>query len=194
MKTVVDAVNEFKGEWPCDNRSAMIYCKISYAMYKEGDWESFVHDNFSDLNLSYWDSICTVKEFNQCVEEMSNLVPVKPAYTQEMADKGVMPSVGMECEIDGTGVAYVVVLTGDDEGDYILTPKKGDKYWQRSNIQYIKPIDTRTDEEKAIDEACEVINNDKDCTTWNMDINCSVAQKAVIVCMIKAGYKLEVQS
>jgi len=75
----------------------------------------------------------------------------KPVYTQAMCDAGELPSVGVECHIDGTGVIYIIVLTKDSEGDLILTPKEGDKYWQRSNVKYIKPVDTRTDEEKALD-------------------------------------------
>ena len=74
----------------------------------------------------------------------------KPVFTQEMCDNGELPSVGMECFIDGTGVIYIVVLAADNEGDCILTPKGEDgNYWQRSNVKHIKPA--KTDKEKAID-------------------------------------------
>jgi len=105
------------------------------------------------INSESWVKVCTIDEFNQCVEDCSGNFSkgniAKPVYTQAMQEVGILPSVGMECYIDGTLVIYVVVLTGDSEGDFILTPKEGDKYWQRSNVKYIKPIDTRTDTEKC---------------------------------------------
>ena len=78
-----------------------------------------------------------------------------------MSDNGEFPQVGMEVEVDGTGVVYVIVLPKDSEGDFILTPKNGDKYWQRSNVQFIKPIDTRTDKEKAVDDIRKITMPDK---------------------------------
>lgn len=86
---------------------------------------------------------------------------VKPIFTQSMSDNGEFPQVGMEVEVDGTGVVYVIVLPKDSEGDFILTPKNGDKYWQRSNVQFIKPIDTRTDKEKAVDDIRKITMPDK---------------------------------
>jgi len=71
---------------------------------------------------------------------LSTIGADKPVFTQAMKEAGELPSVGMECYIDGTLVIYTIVLVGDSEGDFILTPKEGDKYWQRSNVKYLKPL------------------------------------------------------
>ena len=101
MKTVIDAVNEFKGEWPYHEADNMIYCKLSYSMYKLGAIESYTCDEWSGLNTINWSALCSKDEFNQCVEEMSKaewINPVtSPTYTQAMCDAGELPSAGMEC-------------------------------------------------------------------------------------------------
>ena len=138
MKTVIDAVNEFKGVWPYSNRSAMIYCKVSYAMFKKGSYESFVHDSFSNLNNDNWDSVCTLEEFNQCTNEMSEYKPSNPVYTQAMADNGDLPLVGMECNYETT----FFTLPDSNSGTCKILAYHKDKVWlDMGNIERVINID-----------------------------------------------------
>ena len=67
----------------------------------------------------------------------------KPAYTKAMFDNGVMPLVGMEYE-------HGVVLVGaDKEGMYVIS-EHGISII--AELSAIKPIDTRTDKERAVDD------------------------------------------
>lgn len=109
MKTVINAVNEFKGVWPYSDSLVMYYFSGTngYGYYsKESDYNGV--------------TAFTSEKFNQCVDEMATnhgrhphtyaehkaaqehlygkIKPVAvPTFTQEMADDGVLPSVGMEC-------------------------------------------------------------------------------------------------
>ena len=129
MKTVIDAVNEFKGEWP--HHEPSIIEQIS-----TGNFGSWGEECDHGLNTGNFRFVCTFDKFNKCVEEMTNM-NIKPVYTKEsaaikslehlgytyhdaefwkpplseiglsepiysqaMVDAGVMPSVGMECLIN----------------------------------------------------------------------------------------------
>jgi len=152
MKTLIDAVNEFECDMGCYN---YIFGGTNKNKLNRGVSQL----TLSTINNDSWWELCgrheflaTVAEcetnFGKCKQSYSDykfdyhLSPEPtPAYTQAMADNGVLPSVGIECLIDGTGVVYIVVLPADNEGDLILTPKnEGGNYWQRSNVKYIKPL------------------------------------------------------
>ena len=143
MKTVIDAVNEFKGEFPYLQGGKIIHSKNDNALNV-----GFVEYYGAGLNkaLRNYYFVCTNDEFNECVWWMTNnsgrstfeelrtwqkgikmnnhydaaertllhlgytyaggaefwkpplgKMNVKSVYTQEMADAGVMPGVGMEC-------------------------------------------------------------------------------------------------
>tara|TARA_R110002033_G_scaffold99064_1_gene147396 strand:- start:1915 stop:2556 length:642 start_codon:yes stop_codon:yes gene_type:complete len=138
--------------------------------------------------------ICTVDEFNALVEDMTLGLDVNPVnhghylnyvdadkallknennplvYTQEMADDGELPSVGMEC------MAYIYAGTSKQgnpmnswvDGEFIGKCKssnggfcfvfkaKDDIHHVINANSHFKPIDTRTKKEKAIDE---IFNN-----------------------------------
>ena len=94
MKTVIDAVNEFKGVWPYPSDNHMTQ------LHEVGSFEVAVDD------------------FNQCVDEMAtnygtsetysdykvnfemindDMKPVTvPTFTQEMYDADIIPAIGME--------------------------------------------------------------------------------------------------
>ena len=80
MKTVIDAVNEFEGAWPYSNSLTIIYCKSGYSMYKTGDYESFVHDDFSMLQTINWQGVCNKTEFNQCCLSMATNYGTSETY------------------------------------------------------------------------------------------------------------------
>jgi len=102
-----------------------------------------------------------------------NKEAVKPVYTQEMADNGEFPPVGSNfiCEVgihsrnsDFNGLEVEVTgVSPYSTRAYIITYKHGIQgvgcgVYPASN-DWIKPIDTRTDEEKLIDEVAELIND-----------------------------------
>ena len=173
MKTLIDAVNEFKGEVVTGNFQYVCNQSVGFI-------HRWSNKSLDDLAIPQWSFLCTEDEFLATVAECEtnfgkcgqsysdykfdyHLHPAlkrnkpTPIFTQEMADNAVLPSVGMECLMDGTEIIYVVVLPADNEGDLILTPKDEDgNYWQHSNVKNIKPLTPpKTDKEKAIDEYIE---------------------------------------
>ena len=106
MKTVIDAVNEFKVDIPC-------------ALVGRSNWFFYSDDGEINIGLKYGRvRVCTFDQFNDLVSQMEtnfgksyaysnykkefdyHLSP-EPAltYTQAMADNGVLPSVGMDCMV-----------------------------------------------------------------------------------------------
>jgi len=76
-----------------------------------------------------------------------------PTYTQAMADNGESPSVGMMVIDRRNKCEYEILLTADTSGHYVM--KGGDGSYHCELLKYLKPIDTRTDKEKAFDEHFE---------------------------------------
>lgn len=114
-KTVVDAVNELRGI-----NQSMLIGHHKWSFYWPDGGTSSTGFSFNDK------FVCTFDEFNQCVKEMSEakwMVKSKPVYTQAMADKGVMPSVGMEClafHIESSNTCPVTYLGGGKEKVIVL--------------------------------------------------------------------------
>lgn len=144
--------------------------------------------------------ICTIEEFNALVEEMTLGLDVNPVnhghylnyvyadktplkkealdsivnkplvYTQEMADNGELPSVGMKVMLEedtdffscasgeiktlkANDIVYVVAIGNrSDNNAPVITLMKQGAGFCTINPDYIKPIDQRTKKEKAIDE------------------------------------------
>lgn len=135
----------------------------AYAAYAE-KWVNKYFERTDDNKQDYIDALngdvkTTMDAVNEFKGELDNVISAeaKPVYTQEMADNGVLPSVGMEClifngelhnpeyekaEIDFIGV-HVAVYSSESCTE------------RTCNLELIKfkPIDQRTDKEKAIDEA-----------------------------------------
>lgn len=104
----------------------------------------------------------------------------KPVYTKEMADNGESLDIGMmfateagEYHVDNINDKSICFV--DEDGFYVGIP-----------IGKAKPV--RTDEEKAIDAACLVIDDSKRCIEANKNIDCSVAIKATVITLIKNGW------
>ncbi len=81
-------------------------------------------------------------------EALDSIVNKPLVYTQEMADNGVKPSVGMKAMIKG--FEREILLGPDSDGDYITLDANGCYDFDSAN--QFKPIDQRTKKEKAIDE------------------------------------------
>jgi len=111
--------------------------------------------------------------------------PSKPVYTQSMADNGELPLVGVECVFKHTswgGYIKAIVLAVTDE--YLILKEVHSSHEQHYHLKDIsfKAIDTRTDEEKALDDLMD--------TYWD-DCNEKVDRHSPIVIKIidaiKAG-------
>lgn len=112
-----------------------------------------------------------------------------PVYTQEMADNGELPCTGSLCQgyiladtvtqgvplnqwIDGV---YLKAATSANGGRCFLFKGDNNTDYVINAASYIRPIDTRTDEQKAIDDVNNILlENEADYTS-------------VIVEAIKAG-------
>jgi len=155
-KSVIDAVNEFKGEWS-NAEYGDVDVRFIFECIDNKDVTNSIGRLVGDAQNNgpeNYREVCTREEFLQCVEEMSEaewIKPVTPIYTKSMADNGELPLVGMKVGFLNEVRAYTVMLGADEEGDLIVSPVDGD-YWQRAHKSDIKPIDTRTDTEKAIDD------------------------------------------
>ena len=89
---------------------------------------------------------------------------MKPVFTQEMSDNGELPPIGSEClvigekEIDDEYHECEIIAHRNVSGDvfvavFMIKNYNGKPYYYtHCSHQYFKPIDTRTDKEKAIDE------------------------------------------
>jgi len=138
-KSIVDAVNEFKGVWPY-NYDFM--CETS----KENPPHIFKSTEGIHVNHMHT-HVCTREEFNQCVDEMSKAewikpVTLSPIYTQEMADNGELPLVGMECMIndsihDDKYYKSVISFVGTSN---IIWTHGGAEYSQSTSPLTFKPI------------------------------------------------------
>ena len=150
MKTVIDAVNEFEGDYNCkdvsDTCDQIIVAMKNFHGYSVGDIEVGSGNRYDEKGS--WRAICTFNEFLATVAECEtnfgkcnqsysdykfdyHLPPEStPTYTQEMADNGVLPSVGMECQTS-TGVVTIaykgnkLLIAIDDEGTEFQLSNKG---------------------------------------------------------------------
>ena len=94
MKTVIDAVNEFKGEWPC---SWLLMCQTN-DLNKS-------HPNFKikestgiDVN-DYHDHLCTKQEFNDLVSQMeTNFGKCKLPYAEYKSEWEYVQTFKSSCE------------------------------------------------------------------------------------------------
>ena len=212
MKTVMDAVNELKGD-------------LGNSFHFKGNETHLVQGVGALVSVDFKptdeESICTIEQFNTLAQEcMTNFGTdityaeykaihnnylnclkarkadktkkesnMKPVFTQEMSDNGELPSVGMECLIMFPSSNYKGTITYMGKGVGVYHSKDNDKeYTFAFNTVTFEPLDTRTDKEKAIDEACLIIDDSKRCIDTNINIDCSAAQKAVIITMIERGY------
>jgi hypothetical protein len=178
MKTVVDAVKEFKGDYNCKDVSGtcnqiIVAMKNFDGYYSVGDIDVGSGNRYD--TKGYWRAICTFAEFNNYVEFLAsnmgkceqsysdykfnykfnyNLKPdTTPTYTQEMADNGVLPRVGMEFmwtqwASEELKLVKMLAISGGECWIEI-----GENSIIVGNITGCKPLTPpKTDKEKAIDD------------------------------------------
>lgn len=78
MKTVFDAVNELKGRM-----AGMMFSNADEFLFFNNSLRSYVTDTRVDTCNGRYQLVCTTKEFNQCVAEMSDWQPSIPTETPE---------------------------------------------------------------------------------------------------------------
>jgi hypothetical protein len=107
MKTVMDAVNEFKGEWH-GNEDKVYICDAGVIT----DYDQF-NDLVSQMETNF--GKCpdyVIYDYKSNKKELLTPRPQKPVYTQAMADNGELPSVGMECDFIATFFTHEPSNTG----------------------------------------------------------------------------------
>lgn len=109
MKTVIDAVNALEGDIKNvivddvqrESFASIILCVDSYSNYLAGKYHSFSDEDGEDL-ISNWQFICTVNEFNACVDELSAATWINDISLEEWKagmKNTVIDSHGNELEI-----------------------------------------------------------------------------------------------
>jgi hypothetical protein len=179
MKTVMDAVNEFEGVFTLedqDNDDKMILevikedsmdvvgeLRCGYEGYSKEYRvmvcnESQFNDLVSQLETNFGESL-SYKEYVSIQAVGASMVgkPSQPVFTQAMADNGELPVVGSKCDFE---TAFFTAATLN-KGTCEILAYHGGKVWINIidfdyvinlNVIDFKPIDTKTDKEKAADE------------------------------------------
>ncbi|QDP67552.1 MAG: hypothetical protein Unbinned5350contig1004_59 [Prokaryotic dsDNA virus sp.] len=111
----------------------------------------------SDVPLTYFSKYNNHYEWYAFIrqpKEVDN--EAQPVFTQAMADAGELPQVGMECMILNTNCSRPKYIKGLIKyiGDLMIYAyvDSGERCDNVKTLKF-KPIDTRTDKEKAIEEA-----------------------------------------
>ena len=108
MKTVIDAVNEFKGEWYGSEDKVYICDTGVITDYDQfNDLVSQMETNFGKCipYAEYKTEYAHKEKVIIMLDELHKLIDEPqptPIFTKEMADNGVLPSVGMECLVLNT--------------------------------------------------------------------------------------------
>tara|TARA_R110000744_G_scaffold170264_2_gene288417 strand:- start:18122 stop:18766 length:645 start_codon:yes stop_codon:yes gene_type:complete len=173
MKDLCDAVNELKGDL---NNTYLFSDSDLYLKYIDADG-TWLCSKSKELDDGFV-LISTTTEFRQLVEAMKynfgkcdvdavanyysiKKEPLEPistplAYTQEMADRDVMPSVGMKC-ISNTSRCEVLAMNDFQASIRLLDVN--DNYMMVVAITELNPIDTRTKKVELINgEAYQFMN------------------------------------
>jgi len=101
-----------------------------------------------------WDLADELRK-SECAAD--TIKPSQPVFTQAMADNGELPQVGIECNFETTFFTTVTSNRGVCKpiayhADKVWLDMFDSEYVININVIEFKPIDTRTDKEKAIDE------------------------------------------
>lgn len=189
MKTVKDA-HEFYGEFKQECWGDYIFSSVQSGKF------CFMRYSFAEEQgmLNRWIPVCSIKELEDYakIQKLNsiNKEAIKPVYTQEMADNGELPPVGSECmalfdsDLDEWVKAEVLGHRCNDAGISIASCMLPEKSFILGWFVDFKPIDTRTDGEKLIDEIAEFIG------LISEDVECSYESGAKAL-IEKFGIKLK---
>ena len=193
-KTIIDAVKHYRGDKFVCGKHEMHHTHIVNANGTDRFYSAYASDIVSDT------VICTISEHNQFVHECSinaAAPPIddKPVYTQDMQGAGEFPPVGSLILVadHNNYEMYNSVEVKYISKDLCVINDRGEDVSFDVTVCKILAIDQRTEEEKEIDKACAIIEDSQRCTDFNVNIDASAAMKAVIVTMIKNGYRKAVK-
>tara|TARA_R110000772_G_scaffold257439_2_gene374274 strand:- start:1125 stop:1685 length:561 start_codon:yes stop_codon:yes gene_type:complete len=131
MKTVIDAVNKFEGNWPDD--TTVIECSCFDFVCTKGPFNDLVSQmetNFGKCEQGYSDY-----KFDYHLSPEPTLT-----YTQAMADNGEFPSVGMECLVLYPSSNYAGAITYMGDGCGCFKEVNGKEYSFAINSVTFKPL------------------------------------------------------
>jgi hypothetical protein len=184
MKTVMDAVNEFMGEWLVvrqdDDEQLALYLTSHNPEYSN-DKEGEIYKGFTGFSEDKYLQVCTREEFLAAVAECENNfgqcddtyadyniawthAPIKPpVYTQEMADHEIKPLVGMDVELvifeNLTSCGHIEYK---NEIGFLFRYKENNlcDFVEFSGDVAFKPLTPpKTDRERAIDDLNRIITD-----------------------------------
>ena len=179
MKTIIGAINKFKGELKSNTQLVI----------SDGRDNGYYESCLDYIASDYYKLVCTRDEFNAKVDFLESNMGManmhllhnyrdavsigainkdnpKPVFTQVMANSGQLPSVGME--FMGKGYAYKadteewfkLEALGVYDGNVIA--KSCSESGKVQLYSEFKPIDQRTDREKAFDKGVDDLANHLD--------------------------------
>ena len=135
------ALNEFD-EWPYKKYRSMVYCLKDTRRYKAGDFSDYFANNDKNLNSDGWAFVCTREGFEAAKAERSK----KYWDGEGDLEKGMVVLLPHPCS---DNIEATVVFNDND----LLWVKASTGTVNRIvDIDKCKPIDNRTDKEKAVDE------------------------------------------
>ena len=143
-------------------KDGYLFLGIDSLGFQEFGKEGAGYQNFIESEFTI---IATRPECKPAPEPVS----VKPVYTQEMVDNGEHPPVGVDC-LASLGGSWFTFRPEYFGGCYVVG-HRFDKDREVSiaiDVLKFKPIDTRTDEEKAV-ESLNNFNLDM-CKGWQDDV------------------------
>ena len=154
MKTIADAHRELNGDL---NTNVLLSGGVNL-FFNRLDNHYVTFDNRYHQE-DYYQYVCTVEEFNNYKGES-----IKPVFTQEMSDNRKLPPIGSDVEYnddidfdfkfdwDNGDIITCVFHSTNDKGEPIGVYRHNDGVTVSLVTNLIRPIDTRTDKEKAIDD------------------------------------------
>ena len=211
---IVDAVNYYRAEIPVDLTESYFFnvdalskmsnfqlCSYEMEIIHGGiDYKKYII-NCNNIGIDTTNKTLTKENSDYSFYEKEKENKMQNVYTQLMKDNGVLPSVGMQVEVDDSEfyirdksfidtpltVMASFVSLGNDDGEKIdmvaLSKPSGDSDCFRSSI--CKPIDTRTPGQKQVDSAVQDIMN------FMFDINEHDA-KCVVEMLQSLGHLAEI--
>lgn len=158
VKTVLDAVIEFKGEWTDTHGTCLWYYSGS---------EAYIFGNSSHSDHT----VCTREEFNQCCLSMATNYGTSETYSDYKANYTAInddmkpaptftPEVGAKClyklhHRDDIYFDDCYIVGYSEDRKWLVFNDHANNVYQHnieSGVYRFKPVDTRTDKQKAIAE------------------------------------------
>lgn len=123
-----------------------------------GNVNAFIHGEWVILSTL----VDLTMEFVSVIKLDYSVLEDKPVYTQEMADNGGLPPAGSEFEVwfdfDSIKKWHVAVMTNHFDNGFSIDCGDYSHCYLSDDGMKFRPIDTRTDQEKLIDEISNMLH------------------------------------